>query len=93
MKAALRGMFYVCVSHFLGRRVSWSGLGHLPLICSIAWIQPDPSVTEMGEVIQEPARLEHGGSPTSSRILVVLDGPIGWINFHLMTVKGHVDAP
>ena len=70
MKAILRGMLYVCVSHFWGRGVSRDGSGHLPLTCSIAWIQPDSSVTEVGEVIQEPARIEDGGNPTTSQVLV-----------------------
>ena len=58
MIATLRGMFYVCVLLYHGRGVSLGGLVLLSLTHSIAWIQPDSSVTEMGEVILEPARIE-----------------------------------
>ena len=84
-------MFVCCILHCRG--VSRGGSGLSPWTLRVAWIQPDSSATEMKEFIQEPARLEDGGNPTSSQILVVLDGPIGWIDFHPMTVKGHVDAP
>ena len=68
-ETALRGMFDFCVLFFHCCGVSWGGLGLLPLTCRIAWIRPDSSTTEGKELIQEPARIEDGGNPTSRQIL------------------------